>query len=62
MNWGCLQGILSGYVVSDREYHQTTPAVWFVPLGIGFVTYTKYFNIGAYVLLSLSLIHYSNAK
>uniref|UniRef100_A0AAF5PVD8 Uncharacterized protein n=1 Tax=Wuchereria bancrofti TaxID=6293 RepID=A0AAF5PVD8_WUCBA len=40
-------GILSGYILSDREYYQTPPIVWFVPLGIAFATYTKYFNIGA---------------
>ncbi|VDN89792.1 unnamed protein product [Brugia pahangi] len=41
------EGILSGYILSDREYYQTPPIVWFVPLGIAFATYTKYFNIGA---------------
>ncbi|EJW77607.1 hypothetical protein WUBG_11483 [Wuchereria bancrofti] len=42
-----IEGILSGYILSDREYYQTPPIVWFVPLGIAFATYTKYFNIGA---------------
>ncbi|KAL3985037.1 Interactor of ZYG-11 family protein [Acanthocheilonema viteae] len=42
-----IEGILSGYILSDREYHQTPPTVWFVPLGIAFATSTKYFNIGA---------------
>uniref|UniRef100_A0A8R1XVT6 Uncharacterized protein n=1 Tax=Onchocerca volvulus TaxID=6282 RepID=A0A8R1XVT6_ONCVO len=42
-----IEGSLSGYILSDREYYQTAPISWFVPLGIAFATYTKYFNIGA---------------
>ncbi|VDK86566.1 unnamed protein product [Litomosoides sigmodontis] len=42
-----IESILSGYILSDREYHQTAPAVWLVPSGVAFATYTKYFNIGA---------------
>ncbi|KAM3717642.1 Autoinducer 2 import ATP-binding protein LsrA [Dirofilaria immitis] len=42
-----IEGILSGYILSNREHYQTVPISWFVPLGIAFATYTKYFNIAA---------------